>query len=69
MSGLTVAAGVLPPTGVVPGAGWTVGGLAGGALGGGVLDGVDCAHASMDKTSAIPDSTATWKAIRTVFIP
>ena len=41
------AAGVSPETGVVPGAGW-----AWGVLAGVVLDPVDCAHSPVDSASA-----------------
>jgi hypothetical protein len=54
-----LAAVVSPPTGVVPGAGWAVGVLAGGVFDGeDVLAGVDCAHAATAKASANPASAA-----------
>src|ERR1035438_4677459 len=62
LPGMTAAAGVSPPTGVVPGAGW-----AAGVFEGGVLDGVDCAHAVTARAN--PASTAALQAPPSALIP
>jgi hypothetical protein len=51
------------PTGVVPGAGWALG-----VLSGGVLDGVDCAHAVRARANVNPASATAWEAPRIVLI-
>src|ERR1039458_123814 len=64
LSGSTAAASVSPPTGVVPGAGWAMGGLAGV-----VLDGVDsCAHSPVVSANANPASAAALQPLQSALM-